>query len=133
MRKIILFMFLSFIFIFIEGCSTYSQTSQATQQKFTLGLVQKKIKIGMSQAEVVEALGSPNIITTDAEGNEAWVYDKIATSVEKSKKEGFVFLILLGGSAGSAKAEQSQRTMTVVIKFDKNKKVRDVKYHVTQF
>lgn len=87
----------------------------------------------MSQSEVAEALGSPNIVTTDAEGNETWVYDKIATNVKTTNNNSFVFLIFLGGSKNSIEKDQSQKTLTVLVKFDKDKKVKDVKYHVTNF
>jgi len=115
----------------------------------TVGTVQKEIKKGMSGAEVAEVLGSPNIVTTDAEGREVWVYDKISTDVTYSRSSGGGIIGLLiggltgdvfaGGGAGgsvskSAGAESTtQRTLTVVIKFDENKRVRDFAYHTSKF
>jgi outer membrane protein assembly factor BamE (lipoprotein component of BamABCDE complex) len=115
----------------------------------TVGTVQKKIRKGMSGADVAEVLGSPNIVTTDGEGREVWVYDKISTDVTYSKDSGGVGMVLLvGGLAGntvagglghggysrSAGAEsKTQRTLTVVIKFDEEKKVRDFSYHSSRF
>ena len=103
----------------------------------------------MSAAEVAEVLGSPNIVTTDAEGREVWVYDKISTDVTYSNDSGGFGTILLigsasGGTAGgglgsgsysrSAGAQsKTQRTLTVVIKFDDQKKVRDFAYHASRF
>ena len=34
--------------------------------------------------QVATALGSPNIVTRDAEGRETWIYDKIATEASYS-------------------------------------------------
>jgi outer membrane protein assembly factor BamE (lipoprotein component of BamABCDE complex) len=128
--KIILLLGVTFTLI---SCAPQTSTNPQGEQNLTLGLVQKSIKIGMSQSEVAEALGSPNIVTTDAEGNETWVYDKIATNVKTTNNNSFVFLIFLGGSKNSIEKDQSQKTLTVLVKFDKDKKVKDVKYHVTNF
>ena len=87
----------------------------------------------MSGADVIAALGSPNVVTTDDGGREVWVYDKFATDVVSSGSHGGAWLILgaVGGSAGAA--SKSQRTLTVVIKFDEANKVRDFAYHSSRF
>jgi len=90
----------------------------------TVGTVQKEISKGMSADKVVEALGSPNIVTTDETGREVWVYDRFATDVVASQSSWFV-------SAGAASS--SQRSLTVVIKFDEAKRVRDFAYHSSKF
>ena len=54
------------------------------KDKLTLGKVQSQIKKGMSQAEVLEVLGSPNIVTKNSSGNEVWTYDKISSSQSSS-------------------------------------------------
>jgi outer membrane protein assembly factor BamE (lipoprotein component of BamABCDE complex) len=56
----------------------YEQTHGAQERKMTVGTVQKEIRKGMSAADVAEALGSPNIVTTDSEGREVWIYDHSA-------------------------------------------------------
>ena len=48
----------------------------------TLGTVQSKIFKGQSQSAVMEALGSPNIVTKDAQGREKWTYDRISNEKE---------------------------------------------------
>ena len=137
----------------LTGCMStkqhYQQTHGIQERQMTVGTVQKKIRKGMSGADVAEVLGSPNIVTTDGEGREVWVYDKISTDVTYSKDSGGVGMVLLvGGLAGntvagglghggysrSAGAEsKTQRTLTVVIKFDEEKKVRDFSYHSSRF
>lgn len=137
----------------LMGCMSahqhYEQTHGAQERKMTVGTVQKEIRKGMSAADVAETLGSPNIVTTDAEGREVWVYDKISTDVTYSKDSGGLGAALLigsasggvfGGGLGSADYSRSagarsktQRTLTVVIKFDAQKKVRDFSYHSSRF
>ncbi|HUW19886.1 MAG TPA: hypothetical protein VMW16_11345 [Sedimentisphaerales bacterium] len=113
----------------------------------TLGLVQKEIRVGMSQAEVAEALGSPNIVTKDSEGNESWIYDKIATEVSYSQDSAGIvagagagienWRVILGAGGGYSKsagaAAQTQKTLTIIIKFDKTRLVKTLSYHATRF
>lgn len=102
-------------------------------ERFTLGNVQRKIQVGMSQADVASSLGSPNIMTRDANGKVAWVYDKVAREVTYSHDQGGVWLILGGYSKEAGASRTSQRTLTVVIKFDAKDMVEDVTYHSSQF
>lgn len=113
--------------------------------EFTLGIVQKGLREGLSQADVAERLGSPNIVTRDAAGREAWVYDKVATEVESSSRHvglgGFgsaagtstLGLLGLGAGARSEKAKSSQKTLTVVIRFAADGTVASFTFHQTRF
>lgn len=115
------------------GCSAEYHAGEVQKglqgDKVTVGTVQREIKVGMSSAAVAEVLGSPNVVTTDEQRREVWVYDKIATDVAASG--GGWTLLLLGQSAGAA--SKSQRTLTIIIKFDEDKKVRDFAYHTSRF
>jgi outer membrane protein assembly factor BamE (lipoprotein component of BamABCDE complex) len=127
----------------------YQQTHGAQERQMTVGIVQKEIREGMSAAEVAEVLGSPNIVATDGQGREVWVYDKISTDVTYSRDSGGIGAVLLigsasGGTAGgglgsgsytrsSGAQSRTQRTLTVVIKFDEQQKVRDFAYHASRF
>lgn len=123
--------------LFLAGCSTagshLNQVKSDAGDKITVGKVQREIRIGMPSAQVIEVLGSPNIVSTDENRLEVWVYDKIATDVSYSNSNGGVWLILgaVGGNSGAAST--SQRTLTIVIKFDVDKKVRDFAYHSSSF
>ena len=100
-----------------------------TKDRISVANVQREIKVGMSGADVVAVLGSPNMVTTDSERREIWVYDKVATERVYSTSEGGLGLLLGGvGSAmlgaGSGSAHQSsgasstaQRTLTIIIKY----------------
>ncbi len=134
MRKICC-LFLSFLFL--SGCSTASSHMKSVKSdaadRITVGKVQREIRIGMPSSQVIEALGSPNIVSTDENRLEVWVYDKMATDVSYSNSDGGVWLILgtVGGSSGAT--SKTQRTLTIVIKFGEDKKVRDFAYHSSSF
>jgi outer membrane protein assembly factor BamE (lipoprotein component of BamABCDE complex) len=104
-----------------------------TSDRITVGSVQKEIHVGMSSAQVAEVLGSPNIISTDEERREVWIYDKFSTEVAVSETSGYGTLILLGASGSSGARSTTQRTLTVIIKFGKDKKVRDFSYRTSRF
>jgi hypothetical protein len=98
-------------------------------------VVQKEFR-RMSGADVAEALGSPNIVTKDSAGNETWVYDKIASEVSYSKDAGGTGLIinLFGGYNREAGAvSTTQKTLTVVIKYDAKGLVESFSYHASKF
>jgi len=122
------------------GCMSAAQHQQSlpsTQEReTTLGVVQKEIRIGMSAADVAAALGSPNIVTRDSAGKETWIYDKIATEASYSKSSGGTGLILalIGGYSKEAGAASStQKTLTVIIKFNSNNAVESFSYHSSRF
>ena len=125
-----------FIILSCFGCSvaTHQQDLQSTQEReMTLGIVQKDLKVGMSQADVAEALGSPNIVTKDKEGKETWIYDKVAKEVSYSESQGQITIILAGASKSSGAVSSSQKTLTVVIRFDNNSNVESFSYHASKF
>ena len=135
--------------VLVAACSTAPQHRAAVQddsgERVTVGTVQKEIRIGMSAADVATVLGSPNIVSTAADRNENWIYDKFASDVVYSNSKGGVLGLVVGGgsnvggaglgaSVQSAGAEsRTQRTLTVVIKFDENQRVRDFAYHTSRF
>ncbi len=118
---------------FVASCASEKHAESSNDREMTLGLVQKHIHKGMSQADVAEAIGSPNIVTKDSEGAETWIYDKIASEASYSRKDFYWTLILIGGSRDSGSSRSSQRTLTVVIKFDKNSRVSTLSYHSSKF
>ena len=125
------------LIVLLAGCVAArhaADTQEGLQgDRLTVGTVQKEIRKGMSGAEVAQALGSPNIVSTDEQGREVWIYDKIATDRVYSEGSGGGTLILLWGQQRVAASSTSQRTLTVIIKFDQEKKVRDFAYHTSRF
>ena len=94
---------------------------QIETQKVTLGNVQRIVKKGASSAEVVGALSSPNIVTSNKDGTETWVYDKIMSEAETAT------------GPNAAVSVSSTRTMIVVIKFDQAHRVETVQYRQTSY
>jgi outer membrane protein assembly factor BamE (lipoprotein component of BamABCDE complex) len=150
------FLSLSAFFLFIlllSGCISAAQHQKelgsTNEREMTVGIVQKEIRTGMSQADVAEALGSPNIVTRDSEGKETWIYDKIATEASYSNSSAGVGAqglgaavpgssLLLGMISGGYSKEagatsSTQKTLTVLIKYGKNNLVESFSYHTSKF
>lgn len=137
----------------LSGCKSVQEHRTAVTdtkgERVTVGTVQREIRVGMSGAEVAQALGSPNIVSTDEKSREVWIYDKISTSSAFSTSNGGVSALILGGfltggglvggGAGASYSERtgarntSQKTLTIIIKYGKDKKVRDFAYHTSRF
>lgn len=114
------------------GCAQNHRPSEPVQE-MTLGTVQKEIRTGMSQADVAIALGSPNIVTKDSGDNETWIYDKIASQASYSRTKGYGTLILLGFESDAGTMTTSQKTLTVIIKFNHKHTVETVSYNASKF
>ena len=99
----------------------------------TLGIVQREIRAGLAPGEVIAALGSPNIVTRDAAGRETWVYDKIASEASYSRSAVYGTVLVVGGGSAAGAASQSQRTLTVVVKFGADQRVETFSYHSSRF
>lgn len=128
-----------FVVIALSGCYP---TSLVDQQKdmnaakgegdnLSIGKVQKEIKVGMSSSDVVSVLGSPNMVTTDDKRRESWVYDKVSTEGMASASKGTGFLWFPADR--NATVSRTQKTLTIVIKFDEKGMVRDFAYNTSKF
>lgn len=127
---------------FLSSCSTTNYDYDLLEEKITIAKVQKEIKIGMSSSAVIENLGSPNMVTTDAERRETWVYDRFATreyyytsgySNTHAHNNSSFGSFLWGSWSGSGLSSTNQRALTIIIKFDKNGLVRDLAYKLSNF
>lgn len=131
-----------------EKCQI-QMTTPIQEQQMTLGTAQRNIKIGTSQSDVALAMGSPNIVTQDANGLETWIYDKVS-SITAYNNSGFgIGGGGLGGGFGTGGfggglgnvgynrngggVQSVQKTLTVVIKFDANHNVSSFSYHMSSF
>jgi hypothetical protein len=127
------------------GAGERTKAKDTPASAFTLGVVQRELRQGLSQTDVAERLGAPNILTRDAEGREAWVYDKVSSEIEASSGNvgvggfgsgaGSTFAGLLGINASkrSDKAKSSQRTLTVVVRFSAAGTVESFTWHDSRF
>ncbi len=152
MKKFYLLLFCS-LTLFSFGCMSAAQHRQDvrddTGDRISAGTVQREIREGMSSAEVIQVLGAPNMVTTDEHRREVWVYDRISTEHAYSTSAGGVSALILGGvvgssagglggvapgvSRGSGAVSTSQRTLTIIIKFDEESRVRDFAYRQSSF
>jgi len=114
------------------GCQNSSPEVTESKSALTVGTVQKEIKNGMTQANVASVLGSPNIVTKEEADIEVWIYDKMSSTVDYQNSSSFGSLILIGSSSENGRITNSQKTLTVIIKFKKGK-VYEYKYHSSTF
>jgi outer membrane protein assembly factor BamE (lipoprotein component of BamABCDE complex) len=138
------------VVLIAAGCTSHEKSlHSAKEREMTVGIVQKEIHTGMSQADVAQALGSPNIVTKDSDGKETWIYDKIATEASYSTSSGGIgggagaggiagSALILGGVGGgfgksSGASAQTQKTLTVIIKFAQAGTVESFSYHASKF
>jgi len=135
--------------VVLAGCQSAAQHRAAVQNdttdRVTVGIVQREIKAGMSGAEVAATLGAPNIVTTDDGRREVWIYDKIATEAAYSKSDNGLSSLIVGvgdsigglvglsGNRSAGASVSTQRSLTVVVRFDADGRVRDFAYHASQF
>ncbi len=100
---------------------------------YTHGNVQLSLETGVTtQGEVLEAFGSPNMTTIDGKRREVWTYQKHAT-VSYEEKKGRRFLTVFRGTKETVGFDQSNRTMTLIIKFGPDQKVVDFRSMSTSF
>ncbi len=139
--------------VVLGGCATTATEHSKTlhsqiDRDMTVGVVQKEIKKGMTMSQVAEALGSPNIVTKDADDLETWIYDKVASEASYSRSsvgagaglggggtpgDGLIIGLLTGSYSQSAGASaRTQKTLTVVIHFTDGK-VSSFSYHTSKF
>ena len=119
-----------------SGCQNVQEQESIKTEKMTVATAQRSIRIGMSSSAIVEALGSPNLVTTDEKRRETWAYDKIssdAVDTRSSLATGLIFFPLLVGEGSTHRSSRNQRTLTIVVKFDEHSKVRDFAYHSSSF
>jgi outer membrane protein assembly factor BamE (lipoprotein component of BamABCDE complex) len=95
--------------------------------------VQGEIKVGMPASDVAAILGSPNIVTTDEQRREVWIYDKVSSNRVDTSNSVAGTIIILGGSSAQSQSTTTQKTLTIIIKYDEQKLVRDFAYNFTQF
>jgi outer membrane protein assembly factor BamE (lipoprotein component of BamABCDE complex) len=129
----------AFVLLMVAGCSAtdhagYVAGAQVAGDRLTVGRVQREIRVGKSSADVVAALGAPNMVTTDDRRRETWVYDRISTQTAHSASAGGVNVLFLAGvGARAGVASTSQRTLTIIIRFDEAGRVRDFSYRSSSF
>jgi len=134
--KLSVFALLLTFLIMLSGCAsseTHRNELASTQERQELKKESQKITKGMSQNEVKNILGNPDMVTNGKDGEESWVYSKMATEVSLSKDSGGAGFLLIGGGSSAGAEHSTNKTLTVIITFDSNKKVISYKYNENQF
>ena len=129
----------------LAGCLPAQEHARAVQTAspggLSVGAVQQQIRVGMTGGQVAAAVGAPNVVTTDELRREVWIYDRMATDQVYSTSNGGLGLVMFPGGGGigpfgtyqSGARSTSQRTLTVLVKFDETGRVRDFAYHQGRF
>ena len=105
---------------------------EAQKPPAAVGAVQREIKVGMGQPEVIAALGTPDTISNDTQQREVWTYDKVPSDrVDTSKSVGGGITVSTGGvsPATPASSPANPRTLTLNIYYDEQKRVREIAYN----
>ena len=123
----------SSVLVLLQGCSS-TQNDSTKDATLTQANVQLNLKKGEStQADILSAFGAPNVITTEGSGDEVWSYQKNSMTTTARSDGYYATIILAGVNSGDGKYNQSTKTATLIIKFDKNKKVKDFKFMSASF
>lgn len=141
-----------------DSLSTSASTQASDRSALSYGMITSRVKKGVTtQSKLIELFGGPNIATTDSDGTETWVYDRTTSETEtthkKSKKIvaqskvskfGVFFGIGVAGTEsgktdvnvetdGQTRVIHSIRSITVVIKFNPDKTVKDYSVRSSSF
>jgi hypothetical protein len=124
--------------------------AQSGATALSYGSVTSRVVKGKtSQAELVDMFGGPNISTVDSEGLETWVYERSVSQTDAAdRSQSWQAAANLGvffghGSAGAQAAggqnasasstTSSFRSLTVIVKFNPDKTVKDYSVRASQF
>lgn len=119
----------------LSSCAT-SAPAPVDQRNsaLTSGNVSMNLKVGeTTQAQVLEVFGAPNIVTMDGARNTVWSYQRHATVSQASGSSNYWTIVLTGGSNQAAGFSTTQRTITLIIKFDDKNVVSDFRSRSSDF
>lgn len=121
--------------LILSACAPLPSKPVTTRNsEMTHGNVQLNLKVGeTSQTRVLEVFGAPNITSIDGSGQEVWTYQRAATVSQSTSSNGYWTVLLAGQSQEASGLEQTQRTMTLIIKFNDQKIVSDFRSRSSEF
>ena len=112
----------------LVSCTSAQKAPQ--KSNLTPGVVKSAVKKGVtSQTEILQLIGSPNIISKNKEGEEVWTYSRQSFDAESGSFGGGLFLFG-GGKAFSSSASAS---FDLIITFDSRNIVKDYSLVSSQF
>lgn len=93
-----------------------------TPSPLSYGAITARVKEGITtQADLVSLFGGPNIATLDSDGTETWVYERTTSETSTS------------GQETGTTVTHSISTLTVIIKFNPDKTVREYSARASHF
>ena len=130
--------------------SVAAPPDQRGASALSYGVVTVAVERGKTtQLDLIQLFGGPNISTTDGEGVETWVYERSVSQTDAASKSnqwqaaanlglsfGHVQLGASGGGGSSGagySSASSFRSLTVIVKFNSNKTVKDYSVRASQF
>jgi hypothetical protein len=120
--KRILLIFLCVSGLLFAGCATFPDKSEEENSSLTAGNVKATIVKGeTTQADILEAFGSPNLVTRNRDGQEVWNYNRMNYTTRRGSDD--VGLIFYGGSR--AVTTSTTKSFDLMITFDENDVVID--------
>lgn len=125
-------------------------TTVEAPSPLSYGAITAVVKKGVTtQADLVALFGGPNITTLDSDGSETWVYERTASETSATSQANVtvqarnldVFFGLGFVGKGTADTQSSGRTtvtrsiksLTVIIKFNPDKTVKDFSARASYF
>lgn len=112
---------------FITGCVT-EEPSQKSNLNY--GSVKKNIIKGQTnQSEIMQLLGSPNLVTKNRGGDEVWSYTRQSYDSKSGAWGGGILLV--GG--GSAFSNTSSSSFDLILTFDNKDVVKDYSVVSSQY
>mgnify|MGYP001182762909 FL=1 len=140
MRSLANNFYLVILSVSLNNCSVSPTPSPGSDHvtSLTWRTVQSEIRIGMTQAEILEKLGAPTIHTKNSIDEEVWTFEKprivsnetaSANYGQHALVQGFLTL-LFGGKFSSVSSTNTKemKSLTIIITFNENKKVKDFSY-----
>ena len=141
-----------FLVAMLSGCATAPDqppvAGDYARNQLTVALIQNDIQVGMTDADVVKALGTPdrvllyapdvwgdsktNVTAGGAKLDQSWIYDNHDAQREREYNSAYGnFIMVVDGSLGPETPEH--RMLRIVIKFDDHQCVRDYDFLSPEF
>ena len=114
------------LFIFLIGCATPNtpniDSRSGATESFSLANLQQSVVKGVStKSDVLVALGTPNIMQMNKNGQEVYVWEKRSYESETASGGGRQVVI------------KNEKSLTIAITFNSKNVVQDVVYRVSSF
>ena len=121
-----------FLLLTFASCATNSKkgSDKLNKTKIEKNLVKGKT----SKAQVVEVLGAPEMINSDSNGKEQWVYSQYTSQTDSSSVDidtlmyGFSTIAYGGVGMGASNSKSQTQTVTLTVYFNSKGMLEHYKY-----